>query len=132
MKHIKHTVVSAALVGVLVAPGVAASASPLRGAASTAKTKRPLGDLSKFQKITTDTLAFVKSGDMKKAEKRITDMETKWDAYENALKARDKTRWTQLDTALDKVLKALRASKPDPAASTTALQDMLTLINSMS
>jgi hypothetical protein len=34
--------------------------------------------------------------------------------------------------ALDRVLKELRASKPNPATSTTALQDMLTMIDSYS
>ena len=32
-------------------------------------------------------------------------METKWDVYANKLKNKDKVRWTQLDLALDRVLK---------------------------
>jgi hypothetical protein len=94
--------------------------------------KKPLGDISAFRTITADTLAFAKKGDTKKAEKRITDMEKKWDAYANALQKRDKTQWTKLDLALDRVLKELRASKPNAATSATALQDMLALIDSMS
>jgi hypothetical protein len=108
------------------------AASTPKGAATATKAKSPLGDISKFRTITADTLAFVKAGDMKKAEKRITDMETKWDAYENPLKAKNKADWTLLDGALDKVLKQLRASKPNPATSATALQDLLTLIDSFS
>jgi hypothetical protein len=93
--------------------------------------KAPLGDLSKFQAIVSDTLKYAKAGDIKKAEKRITDMETKWDAYENALKKKDKARWTTMDLALDRVLKELRASKPNAATSTTAVQDLLTMIESL-
>jgi hypothetical protein len=126
-----------ALVGIVLSCGPAAVANthtatkptPTTKAATATKPKAPLGDLSKFRKITVDTLALAKAGDLKKAEKRITDMETKWDAYENALKSKDSARWTQLDGALDKVLKALRASKPDAATSTKLLEDMLALID---
>lgn len=123
--------VSACAVPTLGATRAFASSAPIAKVV-TAASKRPLGDLSKFRKITADTLAFAKAGDLKKAEKRITDMEKKWDAYANALQKRDSAKWTQLDLALDKVLKALRASKPDAATSTAALQDMLTLIDSLS
>jgi hypothetical protein len=68
---------------------------------------------------------------LKKAEKRITDMETKWDAYENSLKKKDKVRWNTMDLALDRVLKELRASKPNAASSTAAVQDLLTMIESL-
>jgi hypothetical protein len=111
--------------------GAFAATAPKKAAAP-AKAKPPLGDISKFRTITADTLAFAKAGDLKKAEKRITDMETKWDAYENPLKAKNKADWTLLDTALDRVLKELRAKKPNAATSVTALQDMLTMIDSFS
>ena len=107
--------------------------------AATAKTKpaaaakkQPLGDISKFRTITADTLGYAQTGDLKKAEKRVTDMETKWDAYEIALKKKDSAKWTELDLALDRVLKQLRASKPNAATSVPAIQDMLKLIDSMS
>jgi hypothetical protein len=111
--------------------GAFAATKP-KPAVTATKAKPPLGDISKFHTITVDTLAFAKAGDMKKAEKRITDMETKWDAYANPLQAKNKAAWTKLDLALDRVLKELRASKPNPATSTTALQDMLTMIDSYS
>ena len=109
-----------------------AATKSTKPAAATAKVKAPLGDISKFRTITADTLAFAKAGDLKKAEKRITDMETKWDVYANKLKNKDKVRWTQLDLALDRVLKELRASKPNPATAVPAIQDMLTMIDSFS
>ncbi len=97
-----------------------------------AAAKAPLGDISKFRTITADTLAFAKAGDLKKAEKRITDMETKWDVYANKLKNKDKVRWTQLDLALDRVLRELRASKPNATTAVPAIQDQLTMIDSFS
>lgn len=100
--------------------------------AAATKVKSPLGDISKFRTITADTLAFAKAGDLKKAETRITDMEKKWDAYANALQKKDKARWTQLDVALDRVLKELRAPKPNATTATPTVQDMLTLIDSFS
>ena len=108
------------------------AAIPKTAISAAAASKKPLGDISKFRTITVDTLAYAKAGDVKKAEKRITDMEKKWDAYANALQKRDKASWTKLDLALDKVLKSLRASKPDAKVSATATQEMLTLIDSMS
>jgi hypothetical protein len=113
------------------ANAAAATTKPAAKAAqTTVKKKAPLGNLNKFRTITADTLKFAKAGDLKKGEKRITDMETKWDAYETNLKARDAAKWTQLDGALDKVLKAFRMSKPVQADCVSATQDMLTLIDS--
>ena len=116
-----------------VAQGSAIAATKTtKPAAATAKVKAPLGDISKFRTIAADTLAFAKAGDLKKAEKRITDMETKWDVYANKLKSKDKVRWTQLDLALDRVLKELRASKPNATTAVPALQEMLAMINTFS
>ena len=109
-----------------------AATKTTKPAAAAAKVKAPLGDLSKFRTIAADTLAFAKAGDLKKAEKRITDMETKWDVYANKLQKKDKARWTQLDLALDRVLKELRASKPNAATAVPAIQDMLAMIDSFS
>ena len=95
--------------------GVLASNAAKKPAAVVAATKAkpPLGNISKFRTIVADTLVFTKAGDLKKAEKRITDMETKWDAYANPLQAKNKADWTILDGELDTVLKVLRAPKPD-------------------
>ncbi len=130
----KRTALFLAALTSVTAPALAASNAYAATATTVATTikKQPLGDLSKFTTITNETLAFAKKGDLKGAENRITEMETKWDAYENALKKRDKAQWTKLDLALDRVLKELRASKPNQATSVAALQDMLNLINSLS
>lgn len=114
------------------AAAAAFAASTPKKAVTATKSTKPLGDISKFRTIAADTLAFAKAGDVKKAEKRITDMETKWDAYANPLQKKDKAAWTKLDLALDRVLKELRAPKPNAATSATAVQDMLTMIDSFS
>jgi uncharacterized membrane-anchored protein len=41
------------------------------------------------------------------------------------LQARDEAAWTRVDGKVDTVLTSLRASSPDPAAETTALNDLL-------
>jgi len=80
-----------------------------------------LGDLSPFKTIVDDTMAFVKKGDMPAASKRITDLETAWDKAHPDLQKKDPAAWDKLDHAIDTALTALRASKPDPKASTDAL-----------
>lgn len=41
------------------------------------------------------------------------------------LQARDMAAWNRIDRKIDTVLEALRAGNPDPAAETTALDDLL-------
>ena len=94
-------------------------------------TKAPLGDLSKFRVILADTLAIAKTGNLKAAEKRVTDLETAWDVSANKLKALNPRPWGKLDLALDTVLFELRADKPETKLCTKALQDMLDMIDSM-
>lgn len=133
MKRIALAVVAIASLGLpMLAESTALAATATTKPATAAVKKQPLGDISKFRTITADTLAYAQKGDLKKAEKRVTDMETKWDAYANALQKKDKAQWTKLDLALDRVLKELRASKPNAATSVPAIQDMLKLIDSMS
>ena len=96
-----------------------------------AKAKAPLGDLGPYRTILADTLAIVKTGKLKAAEKRITDLETAWDVSANKLKALNPKPWGRLDLALDTVLFELRADKPDAKLCTKALQDMLDMIDSM-
>ena len=133
MKRIALAVVAIASLGLpMLTASTALAATATTKPATAAVKKQPLGDISKFRTITADTLAYAQKGDLKKAEKRVTDMETKWDAYANALQKKDKAQWTKLDLALDRVLKELRASKPNAATSVPTIQDMLKLIDSMS
>ncbi len=93
--------------------------------------KAPLGDLSTFRVIATDSLKIAKTGNIKAAEKRITDMETAWDVSANKLKTKNTVSWRKLDLALDRVLFELRAAKPTPKLCVAALQDMVTLMDTM-
>ncbi len=84
-----------------------------------------LGDLSSFRTITQDTLQLVTAGDQEGATTRARDLEIAWDDAEAQLKPRDKAAWTALDGKIDKVLRAIRATTPDPAAEKTALTALL-------
>ncbi|HEY0815825.1 MAG TPA: hypothetical protein VGE11_21330 [Pseudonocardia sp.] len=84
-----------------------------------------LGDLSPFRTISQDTLQLVNGGDQAGATTRVRDLEIAWDDAEARLKPRDKTAWTALDSKIDKVLRAIRATSPDPAAEKAALTALL-------
>jgi uncharacterized membrane-anchored protein len=80
---------------------------------------------AKFRTIAEDTLAKVRTGDQSGASARIKDLETAWDNDQSTLQPLDETAWHVLDGQIDSVLKALRASKPDPATETQTLNSLL-------
>ncbi|BFT69522.1 hypothetical protein [Paenibacillus sp. P36] len=87
----------------------------------------PLGDLSSFKKIAEDTLGFVKAGNTAGAKSRVDDLEHTWDTAEAKLKPMNKKKWTEVDNAIDKVLRQVRAVHQDPEACKTALEALITL-----
>lgn len=87
-----------------------------------------IGDLSSFKTITSDTLALVNAGNQSGAVTRIADLEYSWDQAEAVLKRRDPSRWTEVDTAIDGALRAVRAVHPDSASEKSALQYLLDVI----
>jgi hypothetical protein len=86
----------------------------------------PPAETTKFRTITADTLAKVQAGDQTGATTRIKDLETAWDDDQPTLQPLDDTGWTALDGQIDSVLKALRATTPDPTTETQTLTTLLT------
>jgi uncharacterized membrane-anchored protein len=85
----------------------------------------PAADVAKFRTIAADSLTKVQAGDQSAATARIKDLETAWDDAQPTLQPLDEASWTVLDGQIDSVLKALRASKPDPAVETQTLTTLL-------
>ena len=99
------------------------AAAPIAMAASSR-----LGDMAPFEAIASDTLVLIDKGEIKAAEKRITDFETAWDKAESTLYSKDKTAWSTIDDAADAAISSLRASQPDAVEAqktVSALIDML-------
>ena len=88
----------------------------------------PPAEVAKFRTIAQDTLAKVQAGDQTGAKTRIKDLETAWDDDQATLQPLDDNAWRVLDGRIDSVLKALRASQPDPATETQTLTALLTAL----
>lgn len=88
----------------------------------------PPAEVAKFRTIAQDTLAKVQAGDQAGATTRIKDLETTWDDDQATLQPLDDTAWNVLDGRIDSVLKAVRASHPDPATETQTLTALLTAL----
>ncbi|MFE5875414.1 hypothetical protein ACFQ6H_09145 [Rhodococcus sp. NPDC056506] len=86
----------------------------------------PSTDIANFRTITQDTLTKVQAGDHTGAVARIKDLETAWDDDETSLRPLDATVWGALDDRIDSVLKAVRATTPDPANETRTLTALST------
>ena len=86
----------------------------------------PAAEVAKLRTIAADSLAMVQAGDQTAATARIKDLETAWDQDQSTLQPLDDTSWTVLDGQIDRVLKALRASNPNPATETQTLTTLLT------
>ena len=91
--------------------------------------KYPLGDVSSFKKITQDTLDLVNKGDMSGAKTRVADLEYEWDNAQARLKPMNLAKWTEVDGAIDKVLRELRSVNPNTQSSKSALEALLMALN---
>lgn len=82
----------------------------------------PLGDLTVFKTITQDTLDFVNANNLSGAKTRVNDLEYEWDNSEARLKPMNPTKWTEIDTAIDQVLRQVRAANPNAANCKSSLE----------
>ena len=102
-----------------------------RQAQASVTADRPLGDLSSFRNIAQDMLSLVHAGDLGGAKTRAGDLETAWDKAQATMQPMNPEKWTQLDNAIDAVLKSSRASPPNAAQSSAALESLLGVIDSL-
>jgi uncharacterized membrane-anchored protein len=93
-----------------------------------ATTHFPPTEIAKFRTIAQDTLAKLRAGDQNAATARIKDLEAAWDDDQSTLQPLDQNAWRALDGQIDNVLKALRASNPDPATEQQTLTVLLTAL----
>jgi uncharacterized membrane-anchored protein len=93
--------------------------------ASSPAPRSSLGDLSAFRVITQDTLRLLDSGDQTGATARVDDLEIGWDNAEARLRPKDRNAWTTVDGKIDKMLRQLRATSPNPDTEKAALNALL-------
>ena len=89
----------------------------------------PLGDLSPFSRIASDSLVLVQRGDLQGAKARIKDLETAWDkAEENA--TNEPGRLDGRGQINRSRAAQLRAGKPDAAACEATLRSLIAKMDS--
>ena len=92
-------------------------------------TATSLGDLTPYRAIAVDTLKIVNAGDLASAKKRIKDLEVTWDRAEAKMKPLSPEKWTTVDVAIDRALKEVRAWRATQAASSQALEALISTID---
>ena len=88
----------------------------------------PLGDLSVFTKITADTRDMIVANNLSGAITRVADLEYEWDNAQSRLKPMNGAKWTEVDSAIDKVLRQLRAVKPNLQDCKASLDALLAVL----
>ncbi|NRF92912.1 hypothetical protein HQN89_18190 [Paenibacillus frigoriresistens] len=104
-------------------------ALPQADSASTVQQTFPQEDLTNFRKITEDTLSLVQAGNLSAAKTHVTELETAWDDAQARLKPKNPKKWTEVDNAIDKVLRQLRAVHQDAEGCKTSLEALLNVLN---
>lgn len=88
----------------------------------------PVDDFSAFKIIAADTRKLVDANDLAGAKIRVDDLEYEWDNAQSKLKPKYKSKWTEIDDAIDKVLRQLRAVRPVQQDCRTALDQLLSMM----
>ena len=96
-----------------------------------ADSAKPLGDLSAFRKIAEEMLQKVNAKDSPAAKSKAADLETAWDNAQAKLRPMNAEKWTQMDNAIDDVLKKARAAQPDATANAASINSLIAVINSL-
>ena len=73
----------------------------------------------------------MKADDWARAKSRATDLERAWDEAQDTLQPMNPAKWTEMDLAIDAVLKTARSSSHDAAATGAALQALTGVIDSL-
>ncbi len=89
----------------------------------------PLGDLSSYQLIVDDLSSNVQGADWQTAKDNAKTLEAQWDDEQPTLQPMDGPAWGNVDTAIDAVLKDVRAPSPDQAQTTTDLDALTVVLN---
>ena len=88
----------------------------------------PFGDMSTFTKITKDTRALVIANNLAGAKTRVADLEYEWDNAQSQLKPLNTPKWHEVDNAIDKVLRQLRAVNPNQQECKSTLDVLLAVL----
>ena len=88
----------------------------------------PLGNLSVFIKIVEDTRSLVVANNLSGAKTRVADLEYEWDNAQSRLKPMNGAKWTEVDNAIDKVLRQIRAVNPNQQECKSSLETLLALL----
>lgn len=89
----------------------------------------PLGDLSMFTQIAEDTRNLIVTNNLSGAKTRVADLEHEWDNAQSRLKPMNGAKWTEVDNAIDKVLRQIRAVTPNLQDCKSSLDSLLVVLN---
>lgn len=113
-------------------------ASPSEGAKSTANAQAAnslsspaVGGLVSLRATAADTLRIAETGDLSAARKRVDDLERGWNRETPELKSRAPEKWRSLDAAIDRAERELRFGRVRQTDSVAALQEVVSIIDSM-
>ena len=97
----------------------------------TKSSNQPLGDLSAYRKIAEDMRRMVGAGDFSGAKTRARDLESEWDNAQTKLRPVNPDKWTEMDNAIDDVLRKVRSVQQNGAETSASLESLIAVINTL-